>query len=289
MEFIQMFRQFFDRKSSDTFSMRRFGSSGDFKSHRIQFVAFFWPLVAQVFRCRFCFRGILYLPLSICLEFGGDLHPLADGRIQLDRVVVSQSVFPIWWSAQFSKRPVRHLCHIWWSAQFLPRIYQPCLSQSHQCVSINPQFSPKNPPTKQDLSHQKVCWPNLTVTGLDSHWWQFKAAVVDVVQYYTATVQSALEFQIGLALHSFVDQQMNIEWINWWPPAPHLENQLRLESNSLAALWSKAKVKVYLNTSKILEKCSQLWKSIKTIIVIRNDISVSLGMRSSPTDVGCVC
>ena len=144
MEFIQMFRQFFDRKSSDTFSMRRFGSSGDFKSHRIQFVAFFWPLVAQVFRCRFCFWGILYLPLSICLEFGGDLHPLADGRIQLDRVVLSQSVFPIWWPAQFFKRPVWHLCHIWWSAQFLmvcsifiQNLSTLSLSVSPMCVSID--------------------------------------------------------------------------------------------------------------------------------------------------------
>ena len=178
MEFIQMFRQFFDRKSSDAFSMGKFGSSGDFKSHRIQFVAFFWPLVAQVFRCRFCFRGILYLPLSICLEFGGDLHPLADGRIQLDSVVLSQSVFPIWWSAQFFKRPVRHLCYIWWSAQFLPRIYQPCLSQSHQCVSINPQFSPKNPPTKQSTNQARPFPPESVLTKPNSHWIGFTLMAV---------------------------------------------------------------------------------------------------------------
>ena len=74
---------------------------------------------------------------------------------------------------------------------------------------------------------------------------------------------------------------------------------MRVESNSLAALSSKAKVKVYLNTSEILEhlKISEIFhnfdnlskQSLSIVIVIRNDISVSLGMRSSPTDDGHVC
>ena len=93
---------------------------------------FFWPLLVQVFRCLSCFPGILYLPVSICLEFSGDLHRrLGDGKIQLD-----------WsdWHHNHNKLPVAsdllnchpesinhvfliHVC--WTNPKLSPRIYQP--------------------------------------------------------------------------------------------------------------------------------------------------------------------
>ena len=131
-------------------------------------MAFFWPLVTEVFRCLFAFQEFcirqfpfVWNSVVICID------------LVMERFNWVGQSGGITISCQFSQ-----------TAQFSPRIYQPCLS--HQCVLTKSKIGTQNLSIKT-LPTRK---PESVLTKSNSHWIGFtlmsvKSAVVDVVQNYT--------------------------------------------------------------------------------------------------------
>ena len=119
----------------------------------IVFVAFFWPLVTEVFRCLFAFQ-----------EFCICQFPFVWNSVVICIDLVMERFNWVGQSSGITKS-----CQFSQTAQFSPRIYQPCLS--HQCVLTKSKIGTQNLSTKTlptrkcvDQIQQSLDWIHIDVS-----------------------------------------------------------------------------------------------------------------------------